>query len=131
GVAHDPVVQGAVGLEVGDLGARGTGGGHERVELATQLGEEGPAVEVHIDATEPGDVGVGDVGADADTARDGLAAHDAHRVGVARVAAAGDVGAADDVEHRAVVAHPFAEVDVEVDPHGPIVRRRAPAGRRR
>src|SRR5690606_27902323 len=75
---------------------------------------------VHVAAAEAHEVAISHMRADADAARRRLFHHLADARRVARVKAAGDVGAGDDAEHGNIVAHrpgaeAFAQVTVEVD----------------
>lgn len=124
GVADAPVVEGAVRLHVGDAGAGGAGEEVEGADLVGDLGGEFVRRHVHGAASEPGQVPVGDLGADGDAPGRGEFADAAHGQRVAGVIPAGDVGAGDAAQKglvvgQAPVAEPLTEVGVEVD-HRPV-----------
>ena len=119
-VVDDRVVEGAVRLHVGHLHALAEADAVEGGELVEHVGGELVGAGVEKAASEPGQVTVGDVGADGDALLGGQGDGAAHGERVAGVEAAGHVGAADDVEHGGVVAHApgaerLAEVGVQVD----------------
>ena len=119
-VVRDGVVKRAVRLDVAHLRAGCRGQPLQRADLVDDVGDQVGAVDVLVAAAEAGEIRIRHVGADrnAPRRRQTQRAQDAGRV--SRVEAAGHVGAAHDVEHRGVVAHPpgaqaLAEVAVEVD----------------
>ena len=120
-VVDDPVVERAVRLDVAHRGARRGRDRGERPDLVGHLLAEHVGGDVAGDPAEVLPVVVGDLRPDRDTALGGLLAHRAHDLVVARVVAAGHVGAGHDGEQRRVVGDLLAEVGVEVDVprHGP------------
>jgi hypothetical protein len=123
-VANTAVVEGAVRL---DVGHGGPGGAREDLQGADLVGHLGGQVlggHVHAAAAEPGQVAVGDLGPDTYALGGGPLADAAHGDGVARVEAAGDVGAGDGGQEGVVVGEPppseaLSQVGVEVDHRQP------------
>ena len=128
-VGDDPVVERAVRLDVGDAGSRDPGDAVERRQLVEHVGVQLARRNIHRPSPEAREIAIGDVRADRDAVAGGRRAGREHDGCVARVEAAGDVGARHDAEHRVVVAHAprperLPEVAVEVDraihvPHCP------------
>ncbi len=124
-VVDGAVVERAVRLDVGDGGPGGLGEDPERADLVRHLGGQFAGRDVHGAPSEARQVAVGDLGPDPHPALRGEVADATHHRGVARVEAAGDVGAGDDGEQGVVVgegpaAEAFTEICVEVD-HPPKV----------
>ncbi|MPM37096.1 hypothetical protein SDC9_83702 [bioreactor metagenome] len=119
---RDLVVKRAVRLHIFDGGARGLRQALQRADLVDHAGDKVGTADVHVAAAKAHQIGVGHMRADDDVALSCRlqCGEDARRV--ARVKAAGHVGAAHNVQHGGVVAHApcakaFAEVAVEVHFH--------------
>ena len=119
-MANDRVVQRAVRLDVRDGRAGSSSTAIERAELIDH--RIGQLVGLHVDesATEPGEVGVADVGPDRDVVLDCHLAGAADDRRVARVEPAGDVRRRDDGHQLPVgAARPrpeaFADIAVQID----------------
>ncbi|MNT20513.1 hypothetical protein D3C72_1558230 [compost metagenome] len=64
-VTHEVVVQGAMGLHIGDLGADGAAEGFQRADLVEHQGAHLLCRAGHVAAAESGEVRIGRMGADA------------------------------------------------------------------
>lgn len=123
-IRRDGVIQGAVGLDVSNVGADISEGiqlrGHRGMKLVSRHGQWPP--------TEPGPVWVRGMGTDCHTEPSSPPGGLGHGVRVPGVAAARDIGAGDHSEQRLVVScgdtvDSLAEVGVQVDgPHATTVR---------
>ena len=127
-VGRRRVVQRAVGLDVGDLGAGDLGERVERTELVQHGVAEFLRCHVEVAAAEAGQIGEGDLSADRHVVLHGESAGRPQDRRVAGMEATRDVRAGDDAEHGGIVAErpdpvglPQVTVDVDGD-HGPMVR---------
>ncbi len=109
----------AVRLDVGDPASGSLRNALQRADLVDHVAKQLFAGRLHVAAAEAHQVPVTDMRADGDAALD-RCLHGAKDSGrIAGVETAGDVGAADDVEHGDVVAHgprakAFAQVAVQI-----------------
>ena len=117
GVVDDPVVEGTVRLEVGDVGARLARDGLERLHLLGQVPDQVGVLDLDVRSAEVLPVAVRRLGTDLDAVRGRQRADRPHRLLVARMEPAGDVGLGHDLEQLGVGIESFADVGVQVVAH--------------
>ncbi|EGE60702.1 hypothetical protein RHECNPAF_1360083 [Rhizobium etli CNPAF512] len=108
--------------DMGDGDPLGSGNRHQRAELVEHLPAQLVRPERYFAPAEAQPVRQAGMGADADAVLFCQPHHAPHRIRVAAVETAGDIGRGDDLHHRFVVAQPigtksFAHVGIQIDLH--------------